>query len=132
MGTMASFMDRVRNAGKSVADAGAKQLLKTDLMFLDREINTRKQAFGIDIYDLMEELEGADGMSEQEKEAKIRASFDNARKDIAIIEAKKECKLEEMAVLDATSNVGAPPPAPIPPADGIVLSNSHPQDSAQT
>ena len=78
-------------------------------MFLDREINGRKQSFGIEIYDLMEELEAAEGMSDQDKEAKIRASFDNARKDIAVVQAKKECKKEEIGVLNATSGMGDVP-----------------------
>lgn len=100
-------------------------------MFLEREINTRKQSFGIEIYDLMEELEAAEGMSDQDKEAKIRASFDNARKDIAVVQAKKECKTEEIAVLQSTMGVGTVPAAAsaIPPSSGAVLTNAHPQDS---
>lgn len=95
-------------------------------MFLDREIKTRKQTFGIEIYDLMEELEGAEGMATEEKESKIRNSFDSARKDIAVIQAKKECKNEEMAVLETTSGT---PVNNIPPSSGTVLTNTHPQDS---
>jgi hypothetical protein len=51
----------------------------------------------------MEELENYDSttMSPTDKETKIRAVFDGARKDIAVIQAKKDCKVEEMAVLDA-------------------------------
>lgn len=97
-------------------------------MFLDREISTRKQNFGIEIYDLMEELEKAEGMSDQDKEAKIRASFDNARKDVAIVQAKKECKKEEIAVLNAEAG-GVPEEHVIPPSSGTVLTNSHPQDA---
>ncbi|MGK3753373.1 MAG: hypothetical protein ACI8RD_005680 [Bacillariaceae sp.] len=97
---------------------------------MDREINTRKQSFGIEIYDLMEELEAAEGMSDQDKEAKIRASFDNARKDIAVVQAKKECKREEMAVLVTTLDMGElPASSSIPPSSGAVLTNAHPQDS---
>mmetsp|Transcript_3560 Transcript_3560/g.9408 ORF Transcript_3560/g.9408 Transcript_3560/m.9408 type:complete len:106 (-) Transcript_3560:298-615(-) len=100
-------------------------------MFLNREINNRKQAFGIEIYDLMADLEAAEGMSEQDKEAKIRASFDNARNDIAVICAKKECKVEEIAVLNANADTGevVPTESAIPPSSGTVLTNSHPQDA---
>eukprot|EP00429_Kryptoperidinium_foliaceum_P006312 CAMPEP_0176023696 /NCGR_PEP_ID=MMETSP0120_2-20121206/11565_1 /TAXON_ID=160619 /ORGANISM="Kryptoperidinium foliaceum, Strain CCMP 1326" /LENGTH=115 /DNA_ID=CAMNT_0017356863 /DNA_START=155 /DNA_END=502 /DNA_ORIENTATION=+ len=115
----------MKKAGKSVVDAGAKTMLKTDIMFLDREIKTRKQAFGVEVYDLMAELEASD-MSATEKEAKIRAAFDQARKDIAVIQAKKECKTEEMSVLDADSA----PVNNIPPASGTVMTNTHPQDSS--
>ena len=102
-------------------------LLQTDIAFLDREIKSRKQAFGIEIYDLMEDLESNDNMAIQDKESKIRSAFDAARKDIAVIQAKKECKKEEMAVLEAESGVGsAGMNYDIPPSDGVVISNDHP------
>jgi hypothetical protein len=94
---------------------------------LDREIKTRKQAFGIEIYDLMADLETNDDMSTDEKESKIRASFDAARKDIAVIAAKKECKLEEMHVLDAEGGAGGDLSG-IPPSSGAVLNNQHPSE----
>jgi hypothetical protein len=73
----------------------------------------------------MEELEGAQDMSTEDKEAKIRNAFDQARKDIAVIQAKKECKNEEMAVLETTSGESV---NNIPPSSGTVLTNTHPQD----
>ena len=76
-------------------------------MLLEREIKTRKQAFGIEIYDLMEELENDEGLAASDKEAKIRAVFDAARKDIAVIRAKKDVKKEEMAVLEAEEGTDA-------------------------
>ena len=97
-------------------------------MFLDREIKTRKQTFGVEIYDLMEELEASEGISNEDKEAKIRAAFDQARKDIAVIQAKKECKHEEMAVLEAEEN-GQPTTFQIPPSSGTVITNTHPSDT---
>lgn len=101
-------------------------------MFLEREIKTRKQMFGIEIYDLMEVLENDTTLDATEKETKIRAIFDATRKDIAVIRAKKDCKTEEMAVLDAesgaTATTSSQPPAapPIPPSSGTVLTNTHP------
>mmetsp|Transcript_29539 Transcript_29539/g.61751 ORF Transcript_29539/g.61751 Transcript_29539/m.61751 type:complete len:127 (-) Transcript_29539:141-521(-) len=123
-----SWMDKMKKASKSVVDAGAKTMLKTDIVFLDREIKTRKQSFGIEIYDLMEDLESNDSLAVAEKEAKIRASFDAARKDIAVIQAKKECKKEEMAVLEAESGAAASDTYDIPPSDGVVVTN----DPSQT
>jgi hypothetical protein len=98
------------------------------VFFLDREIKTRKQAFGVEIYDLMEELESNDTLDSAEKESKIRAVFDAARKDIAVFQAKKDCKQEEMAVLDAESGVDATEQAVhnIPPSSGTVVTNAHP------
>ncbi|CAJ1930735.1 unnamed protein product [Cylindrotheca closterium] len=125
---MAGFLDKVKQAGKNVVDAGAKQMLKTDILFLDREIKNRKQVFGVEVYDLMAELETAESMSAEDKEAKIRNAFDSARKDIAVIEAKKECKKEEMTVLEA-ENGGGMATNNIPPSSGTVLNNSHPADA---
>mmetsp|Transcript_7299 Transcript_7299/g.16104 ORF Transcript_7299/g.16104 Transcript_7299/m.16104 type:complete len:125 (-) Transcript_7299:246-620(-) len=105
---------------------------QTDIVFLDREIKNRKQVFGIEIYDLMEELENNDSLAVSEKEAKIRASFDAARKDIAVIQAKKECKKEEMAVLEAeteAANGGGEGTFDIPPSDGVVVTNDLPSQS---
>lgn len=130
-----TFMTKMKMAGKSVVDAGARTMLKTDIVFLDREIKGRKQKFGIEIYDLMEELESNNTLSTEEKETKIRASFDAARKDIAVISAKKECKKEEMAVLEAESAADATAASSasqfsIPPSSGTVITNTHPGDTS--
>lgn len=76
----------------------------------------------------MEELESTANLDTNAKEAKIRNSFDQARKDIAVIQAKKECKMEEMAVLEAEEN-GQQPTFDIPPSSGTVLTNTHPADT---
>jgi hypothetical protein len=83
---------------------------------LEREIKSRKQAFGVEVYELMEALEVDTGMPTEEKEAKIRLAFDSARKDIAVIQAKIECKKEEMSVLATESGE-----SDIPPSSGTVL-----------
>jgi hypothetical protein len=100
------------------------------VLFLDREIQNRKKTFGIEIYDLMAELETNETLDAAAKEKQIRAVFDAARKDIAVFQAKKDCKNEEMAVLDAETRLSnAPPEAPaIPPASGTVVTNAHPSD----
>lgn len=59
----------------------------------------------------MAQLEVDDGMSVDEKEGKIRLSFDQARKDISVIQAKIDSKKEEMTkteVVDAIRTSGAP------------------------
>lgn len=95
---------------------------------MEREIKIRKQAFGIEIYDLMAELELDESLTVTEKETKIRAAFDAARKDIAVIQAKKEVKKEEMTVLDTEGEAGAM--SNIPPSSGTVLTNSHPSETS--
>jgi hypothetical protein len=74
----------------------------------------------------MEDLESSDTLTTEEKEAKIRNSFDTARKDIAVVAAKKECKKEEMAVLDIDAGGST---NEIPPSSGTVVTNAHPQDA---
>ncbi len=108
---------------------------QTDILFLDREIQNRKKAFGIEIYDLMAELETDMAQDAAAKETKIRTVFDAARKDIAVFQAKKDCKNEEMAVLDAESGVMAEAPSAnqstnmIPPSSGTVVTNTHPSEN---
>lgn len=105
--------------------------IKVDITLLDREIKTRKQEFGIQIYDLMEELESNDALSVEEKEAKIRAAFDAARKDIAVIRAKKDCKQEEISLLEVQAGGGnASTDYNIPPSSGAVITNEHPADAS--
>jgi hypothetical protein len=101
-------------------------------LFLDREIQARKKTFGIEIYDLMAELETDETQDAASKEAKIRVVFDAARKDIAVFQAKKDCKNEEMAVLDAESDTMPVPSTTfnnIPPSSGTVLTNTHPSEN---
>jgi hypothetical protein len=85
----------------------------------------------------MEQLENDDSLAPADKEIKIRAVFDGARKDIAVFQAKKDCKKEEMAVLDAeaASTTGPVPTtsntsSDIPPSSGTVVTTSHPEDQA--
>lgn len=103
---------------------------QTDVILLDREIKARKQAFGIDIYDLMEELENDTALAQDDKETKIRAVFDAARKDIAVIRAKQDCKKEEMAVLDAEGDHTTTTESLIPPSSGAVVTNQHPSETS--
>jgi hypothetical protein len=79
-----------------------------------------KQAFGIEIYDLMADLETNDDLSTEEK-VKIEASFDAARRDIAVIVAKKECKMEKCMFW--TPKAGGDLSG-IPPSSGAVITTS--------
>merc|ERR1711971_58067 len=90
-----------KRAGKTLIDTGAKTMLRTDILFLEREIKTRKQNFGIEVYESMGALEIDNDMTMEEKEQRIRIAFDSARKDIAVIQAKIECKREELSFLEA-------------------------------
>lgn len=92
---------------------------------MEREIKARKQKFGVEVYELMEQLELDTGMNTDEKETKISLAFDQARKDIAVISAKIECKREEMAVLEEEQKRSASKMYDIPPSSGVVLQDGH-------
>jgi hypothetical protein len=93
---------------------------------LERECRSRKQVFGIDIYDLMDSLDKDSELSEEEKQGRIKIAFDRARKDIAVIQAKIDCKQDEMASLDmnqASANTTMSDPSDnIPPSTGTIMS----------
>jgi len=122
-----SFFDKMKKAGKAVVDSGAKTMLRTDIAFLERQISQRKQKFGVEVYELMEQLELNTGMPTEEKETMIRLAFDRARKDIAVIQAKIEVKKEEMTVLENEGN--DEDTDGIPPASGVVLTDGRPSNT---
>mmetsp|Transcript_18852 Transcript_18852/g.27551 ORF Transcript_18852/g.27551 Transcript_18852/m.27551 type:complete len:137 (+) Transcript_18852:111-521(+) len=129
-----SLMDKMKKAGRTLVDTGAKTMLKTDVAFLEREIRLRKQKFGVEVYDCMELLEVDDHMPIEEKEQQIREAFDRARKDIAVFQAKLECKKEEIGVLQAEMAAAAASGDTyynnnlIPPASGNVIMSDHPSE----
>lgn len=104
--------------------------IQADIQFLEREIKQRKQKFGVEVYDCMLLLEVDNEMPMEEKELKIRQAFDRARKDIAVTQAKIECKREEIAVLEAemaaAASRGATSSYNIPPSSGNVVMSDHP------
>ena len=101
------------------------------MLLLDREIRQRKQKFGVEVYDSMEELEIDNEMTLEEKEQKIRLAFDRARKDIAVLQAKVECKREEILVKEAEqaeAKASANSNINIPPSSGNVIMTGHPTE----
>mmetsp|Transcript_21600 Transcript_21600/g.27254 ORF Transcript_21600/g.27254 Transcript_21600/m.27254 type:complete len:137 (+) Transcript_21600:179-589(+) len=128
-----SLMDKMKKVSRSLVDTGAKTMLKTDVAFLEREIKQRKQRFGVEVYDCMELLEVDNDMPMEEKEQKIRLAFDRARKDIAVVQAKIECKKEEISVLEAQQKASKAEnerfgSGDIPPSSGNVLVSGHPSE----
>merc|ERR1712038_2088939 len=126
--------DKMKKVSRSLVDSGAKTMLKTDVAFLEREIRQRKQRFGVEVYDCMELLEVDNDMPMEEKEQKIRLAFDRARKDIAVVQAKIECKKEEISVLEAQQKAAAKDgnntfgSGDIPPSSGNILVSDHPSE----
>mmetsp|Transcript_50860 Transcript_50860/g.76044 ORF Transcript_50860/g.76044 Transcript_50860/m.76044 type:complete len:116 (-) Transcript_50860:101-448(-) len=107
------------------------------MVFLEREVKQRKQSFGVEVYELMESLESdTTGMDTATKESKIRLAFDQARKDIAVIQAKMEVKQEELLVLERKAMHGqqhqqSQAQFVIPPSSGVVLNNGQPMQQQQ-
>ena len=84
----------------------------------------------------MEALEIDNDMSLEEKKHRIRISFDNARKDIAVIQAKIECKKDELLAFEEAQQSNNTSkrsflgdfPGNIPPPCGNVVMSAHPSD----
>ena len=72
---------------------------KGEIALLDNNMKSRKQQFGIEMYDLMEQKKTFGGKSETEP--KVVEVFDQAAKDIAMIIEKKDAKQGEIDALGA-------------------------------
>lgn len=124
-------MDNLKKVGRQVVDTGSKTMLKTDVLLLEREIKQRKQKFGVEVYDSMEELEIDNEMTLEQKEQKIRLAFDRARKDIAVLQAKMECKKEEILLKEAEqaqAKEASSISQNIPPSSGNIIMTNHPTE----
>ena len=82
----------------AVADTGAKTMLKTDIAFLERDIKSRKQAFGIEIYDILQSSSVAATTEEVQK------AYELCQNDIKLLESKVNSKRQEMEAIDRTTS----------------------------
>jgi hypothetical protein len=96
---MSGFFQKVKNAGKFIGAASQKTKLKAEIAFLDNTMKGRKQQFGVEMYDLMDQKKTFGGKSETEP--KVVEVFDAAEKDIAMIIEKKDAKQGEIDALGA-------------------------------
>eukprot|EP00578_Thalassiosira_sp_NH16_P020783 CAMPEP_0181103702 /NCGR_PEP_ID=MMETSP1071-20121207/15014_1 /TAXON_ID=35127 /ORGANISM="Thalassiosira sp., Strain NH16" /LENGTH=93 /DNA_ID=CAMNT_0023186809 /DNA_START=469 /DNA_END=750 /DNA_ORIENTATION=+ len=67
------------------------------MVFLERDIKTRKEAFGIEIYDILKAGGAADSASE------IQTAFERCQGDIGHLETKVRSKKDEMRAIDRSS-----------------------------
>ena len=58
------FWNKMKNAGKFVQAAGQKTKLKAEIALMDQNMKGRKQQFGIEMYDLMEQKKTFGGKGE--------------------------------------------------------------------
>ena len=91
---MSGVWGKLRNAGKFVQAAGQKTKLKAEIALLDNNMKSRKQQFGVEMYDLMEQKKTFGGKGETEP--KVVEVFEQAEKDIAMIIEKKDAKQGEI------------------------------------
>lgn len=84
----------MKNAGKFVQAAGQKTKLKAEIALLDQNMKGRKQQFGVEMYDLMEQKKTFGGKSETEP--KVVEVFESCEKDIAMVIEKKDAKQAEI------------------------------------
>jgi len=102
---MSGLWAKLQNAGRFVASAGQKTKLKTEIALLDQNMKGRKQTFGVDVYDLMEQKKTFGGKSETEP--KVVEVFESGEKDIAMIVEKKDAKQAEIDGLGAQEGLPA-------------------------
>mmetsp|Transcript_20404 Transcript_20404/g.33303 ORF Transcript_20404/g.33303 Transcript_20404/m.33303 type:complete len:136 (+) Transcript_20404:261-668(+) len=90
-----------------VADTGAKTMLKTDMVFLERDIKTRKQEFGLSIFDILQSNSSTTTTAAATISAsEIQTAFEECQADIHHLEAKVQNKKREMDAIDQSSSGG--------------------------
>ena len=102
--------EKAKKAGNQAKDAAIKTKVQAEMALLDREIKSRKQVFGIELFDAIMQLSAYDPT-----DTEIKAILDSAKQDIGEQQAKKDVKLEEINVLEAEQGAAddgaaAPPP----------------------
>jgi hypothetical protein len=95
-------MDGLWNKVKS---KGIKTKLQGNISLLERESNTRKKKFGVDLYDCLTTdknklLSVAAGTIFQNRQAELKQPFDAARDDMSSIQVKRDIKQKDLDVLE--------------------------------
>jgi hypothetical protein len=101
-----SFQEKAKAAGNQAKNAGIRTKIQAEMALLDREIKSRKQLFGIELFDALLPMEGF-----TPSDTEIKAIFDAAKQDIGEQQAKKDVKQEEINVLEAEQGATSASPA---------------------
>ena len=81
------------------------RLYQTDVVFLERDINARKQAFGIEVYDILKSNASTTTTAAATISASdIQKAFEACQADIQHLESKVEAKRGEMRALDGSGS----------------------------
>jgi len=105
---MSDLLQSIKRASQrlvtSVADTGAKTMLKTDMVFLERDIQARKQAFGIEVYDILQSNAGTSTTGAATiSTLDIQKAYEVCHADIQHLEHKVNSKKREMENIDQSS-----------------------------
>ena len=96
---MADLLTSMKSASKrfvdTVQDAGAKTMLKTDIAFLERDIKSKKQEFGIEVYDIINQSK-ANSTPDSETMKQVLESYEKYQSQINEFESKVNSEKDEM------------------------------------
>jgi hypothetical protein len=114
---MSFLWDSLKNVGQKGADAavlaGKKTKLHADVMLLDREMASRKQSFGVELYDYIAPLAAkSDFFAASDKMTEtIRGPFLRAQREIAALGNSRRLLKERIAQAEVTRKAAFPTPA---------------------
>lgn len=95
-----TFVDKMKNAGKSAGLAGNEAKLATDLSVVETKIKYEKQVFGERIYEIFVTLEDEKGWLPTDRT--IRGMYDQTRQDVEKLQKKRAEKVAELESLGGT------------------------------
>jgi hypothetical protein len=100
-------------AGSAALVAGQKTKLRADLLLVDREINARKQSFGVELYDHSAPLASHSSFWEADDPLTntIRPALLKAQREIAALDLKRGRQKERIAQAEVTRQSAFPTPA---------------------
>ena len=90
-----TMVEKVQNAAIKTGYASNHAKLKTELAMVDTQIKDFKQLFGLELFQLFVDLEDVEGWLPTVRD--IRSIYDQARRDIEKIQARRKQKEEELA-----------------------------------
>lgn len=107
---MADLLTSMKKASQRfvgvVADTGAKTMLKTDVMFLERDIKARKQEFGVQIFDILQSSAAATADAATLSSSEVQQAYEACRADIQKLDNKVTVKKREMTAIEESGGQG--------------------------
>ena len=95
-----TVLERVQNAAIKTGFVSNHAKLKTELAMVDAQIKEFQQQFGLEMYQILVDLEDMEGWLPTVRD--IRSIYDQARRDVEKIQAKRKEKENELEKLGST------------------------------